>query len=93
MRVICINEDAYPEGIESSDEDGIIKDGEVYEVVDVYMDEGYIFYVVSVDEDHGYWENCFARCSDIDEALEEVEQFETGKKEPMTFKKFLKSLI
>ena len=39
----------------------------MYDVIDVYFNEGYIWFVLSVDPEYGYWENCFARCSDIDE--------------------------
>ncbi len=67
MRVICINEEAWPIGVEPCSEDGLIRNGEVYDVVDVEFDKGYIWYFVSIDDSGTYWENCFARCSDIDE--------------------------
>lgn len=67
MRVICINEDAYPDNLPEGD-DGMIKDGNIYTVIDVFFDEGYIWYVLEEDVgDGGYWENCFQRLSDINE--------------------------
>lgn len=67
MKVICTNATNFPENATESDSKGVIKNGEIYEVINVFFDEGYIWYVLSVDPDYGYWENCFARCSDIDE--------------------------
>jgi hypothetical protein len=67
MRVICVNEDAFPQNATVANSNGVVKNGEVYDVINVYFNEGYIWYVLSVDPDYGYWENCFARCSDIDE--------------------------
>jgi hypothetical protein len=62
MKVICTNEDAYPNGVDMAPEEGIIKNGEVYEVVDAYLDKGYLFFILSIDPEYGYWEDCFSRC-------------------------------
>ena len=67
MRVVCIDVDAWPYGV-SGDDGGVISNGKVYDVVDVFFDEGHIFYTLSESKnEEGYWENCFARLSDIDE--------------------------
>lgn len=67
MRVICIDDDAWPPNMPYEAEDGILKNGETYNVVDVFFDEGYIWYELENDLGSGYWENCFARTSEIDE--------------------------
>jgi hypothetical protein len=63
MRVICINEDAWPGDLEKENTNGRIKNGKVYDVIEVFLSEGYIWYVLSIDKKWGYWENCFARTS------------------------------
>jgi hypothetical protein len=67
MRVICIDEDSWPDNIPVIHNDGKIKNGEAYEVTKVYLEDGYIWFEVSIDPNWGYWENCFARTSNIDE--------------------------
>ena len=66
MKVICIDAEAYPDNLEYETDD-LLVEGETYEVIDVYLDEGYIFFELDINEGFGYWENCFARCSNVDE--------------------------
>lgn len=78
MKVICIDEDAWPTGIKPNiSETEEIKDGNIYYVTDAFIDEGYVWYILSgFDQDYGWFENCFARCSDINEmaTLTQVEK-------------------
>jgi len=68
MKVLCVDKDAWPVGYPPDDNGGVIENGNTYEVIDVFFNDGYIWYCVSADGlSYGYWENCFARTSDIDE--------------------------
>jgi len=68
MRVLCVDASAWPPDLESQGDSDDIQDGKEYDVVDVFLDEGYIFYVIAgTDEEYGYRENCFARLSNINE--------------------------
>ena len=67
MRVICIDSEAWPVGLPICDTNGKIRNGKSYDIVDVYFEDGYIWYEISADPNFGYWENCFARTSSIDE--------------------------
>lgn len=67
MKVICIDPEAWPDTSIIRYNDGVLKLGQTYEVIDVELEEGYIWYEVDVDKGWQYWENCFARCSEIDE--------------------------
>lgn len=68
MKVICIDTDAWPPNLSYEPEivDNI-KLGETYTVTNVVFADGYIWYYIDNDDSGAYWENCFARCSDIDE--------------------------
>ena len=65
MRVVCIDAEAWPVGFPAENNDGQIRNGETYEVTDVFFDEGYIWYEIDKDIGFGYWENAFARVSDV----------------------------
>ena len=68
MRVLCIDEDAWPDDSLPFDDNGLVKNGNVYNVIEVALhDDGFIWYMVAEDMGCWYWENCFARCSEIDE--------------------------
>jgi hypothetical protein len=67
MKVICINEDAWPGDYPKDVGGGKIKTGETYKVIDVFFVDGFIWFELSIDRKFGYWENCFARLSSIDE--------------------------
>lgn len=66
FKVICIDEDAFPEAIEYDLIDNFLKDGNVYMVEYTFTNHGYTFYKL-IGAMYGYWEKCFAMCSDIDE--------------------------
>ena len=65
MIVLCVNNEAWPDNVKRHDNDSIIENGRTYRVIDVFFDEGCIWYELAEDPDFGYWENCFARTSDI----------------------------
>lgn len=67
MRVLCTNSEAWPDDYPKEDNNGKITNGDSYIVTDVFFEDGYIWYELSIDPDFGYWENCFSRTSDIDE--------------------------
>lgn len=72
MRVLCIDKDAWPAGLPVEHPECELENGKSYEVLDVFYDAGYIWYIVfphDVAEQFGYWENCFARTSDINETF------------------------
>jgi len=50
MKVICINSEAWPENFPLENDEGKIVNGETYEVTDVFFEEGYIWYEVSIDD-------------------------------------------
>jgi|GEM_PF-3563868 len=92
MRVLCVNSEAWPDDMAQQDNSGIIENGECYTVVDVFFDEGYIWYVLAEDEpEFGYWENAFARTSDICE--HEMRRVETTIEEPAPKKKFWEKIF
>jgi len=66
MKVICIDSEAWPDGVENQPSD-IIKVGNTYEVIDVKLAFGYVWYELAEDIGFVYWERCFAQISDIDE--------------------------
>lgn len=68
MKVICIDADAYPDDSIPFDVTDVLKNGEIYNVIEVALhDDGFIWYKVHEDLCGWYWENCFARTSNIDE--------------------------
>lgn len=99
MKVICI--DDVPRSYSIDCPSGFnIKEGDVYTVIDEWIAErtGKLLYELEEDTDHyGFEADRFIPLSNIDEmdlseALQEVEDFESGKKVPMSFEKFLQTL-
>jgi len=69
---MCVDKDAWPSGyIDINAGESNLKNGEIYVVEDVFLCDGYLWFEVndgtSDYKEYGYWENCFARCSSIDE--------------------------
>lgn len=67
MRVICVDRNAFPSNISWDGENDFLQDGVVYTVIDIWLDEGFIWYEVEGHFNAGFWENCFSRLSEIDE--------------------------
>ncbi len=59
MKVICIDKDAWPEDTEFDTEDDFLVNDKEYEVVDVRLDDGYVFYILSDNLKCMYWQECF----------------------------------
>lgn len=97
FKVLCID---GCKGSVSSPSGWEVNGGQIYSVCDDYKRDSILFYRLSEDPDHksyGWNSNRFIPLSNIDEmdlseALQEVEDFESGKKVPMPFEKFLQTL-
>lgn len=95
---MCINAGAWPDGKVESDRGGVLKDGQVYHVEDVFFSDGYIWYVVDDglnEPDMGYWENCFARLSNDkkEEEKDHLQEFEHEVNYESAFKKFVRTIL
>jgi hypothetical protein len=66
MKVICIDENAWPYNI-PYEESNFLRTGKEYWVEKAVLEDGYVWYDLSGDPGNLYWERQFAQISDIDE--------------------------
>lgn len=76
MKVICVNSSAWPNGYPPDVMGGVIKEGNLYDVITIHIVDDYVWFCLAEDPKFMYWENCFGRVSNIDER-ELLEQRQT----------------
>ena len=67
MKVICIDDNGYPDGLIPEFTDNKVKFGGIYNVIDTVTHSNDVWYELKEDIGFWYWANCFAPLSNIDE--------------------------